>query len=457
MLLSGGHAEAAVAAPELRITISAAPQAGVAAVPTTSAVAVAVPAASAVAGTENTARPVEAARAEPVAPLAAPVAPATAQSVAAPVAAASGQQAVLAAEIAAPVASAPAPGNAASVLAPLAAVSVATPFTPAAPIAASAVSLPVTPVGVAAPDIVATTGPAVAVAVPTAPAVTAMTAGTVPTIAASIAPAGAPAPASAPSVASSGTGIAPTVAPTAAAPVAPAQLVAATDSVAEPVTVVASLPDDVVVLPPEPDGIPTANALDRFVAGYDGGTCFAASVVRGETPMLAAFARDMVDSVALQLALGEAFTETVDIDGYRVDSRQCGALAFVSRLQQAAATPMALALASQSMADGAHVTGTLAAPPGQRVYLFVVDDEGLVSDSGAYLAGQGPGTTFSVPVHLTGDSQARIQLLIAVSTDAVLESAPGTASVDAGTFFADLAPRLAGRPASVAIDAFIVR
>src|SRR5690606_28141143 len=154
---------------------------------------------------------------------------------------------------------------------------------------------PVAVAAAAAPNPVASAASAGTMAISAAPSVAAMATASNTSIA----------PATATFV-SAGEAPAATAAP--ALPVEPAGIVTSTMPAEAPVVrpgVVASVPDDAVFVPEEPDGVPTEGALDRFLAGYDGGDCFAASVVRDESAMLAAFAVDFVDSVALQLALGE--------------------------------------------------------------------------------------------------------------------------------------------------------
>lgn len=219
-----------------------------------------------------------------------------------------------------------------------------------------------------------------------------------------------------------------------------------------PTTILASLPDPATALPTIPDDLPSANSLDLFVSQYDGGECFAANVMPGDAPVLAAFALDLVDSMALQLALGEAFGSKVTVDSYQVDSRQCGALAFVDALRRNRAFNLTVVLDSQLVADGANLTGTLDVPSGHYVSLFIVDDEGAVSQVGAYVSGIGQTKSFSIPVHLKGEAATRIQLLVAVASQA-----PPPSNIAGVATFEILADELKGATTGVAIHAFALR
>lgn len=225
----------------------------------------------------------------------------------------------------------------------------------------------------------------------------------------------------------------------------------------EEAVLVATTPDMPVVAAPVAPTVPTADSLSAFLAGYDGGTCFAARVdTVDETAMLSAYAVDFADSVALQLALGQSFDEPVDVAGYRAERSQCGALAFVSRLQRLAGAPLALTLDAGRLADGETMTGTLVGPPDTAFHLFVVDDEGMVSAADAYLDVQGGSAAFAFPVHLTGDAAAKLQLVIGLAT--ALDLVPLAGRQPADPFFAALSQRFveAGDPAAIAIAAFAV-
>ena len=225
----------------------------------------------------------------------------------------------------------------------------------------------------------------------------------------------------------------------------------------EEAVVVAETPEMPVVEAAVASVVPTASALSAFLAGYDGGTCFAARVdTIGETAALSAYAVDFADSVALQLALGQSFDEPVDVSGYRAEPSQCGALAFVSRLQRLAGAPLMLTLDAGRLADGETMTGTLVGPPDTAFHLLVVDDEGMVSAANAYLDVRGGSAVFAFPVHLTGDAAAKLQLVIGLAT--ALDMSPPAGRQPADPFFAALSQRLveAGNSTAVAIAAFSV-
>lgn len=225
----------------------------------------------------------------------------------------------------------------------------------------------------------------------------------------------------------------------------------------EETVLVADTPDMPAVEAPVVSTVPTAEALSAFLTGYDGGNCFAARIdTVDQTATLSAYAVDFADSIALQLALGQSFDEPVDVAGYRAEQSQCSALAFVSRLQRLAGAPLALRLDTEQLADGEALTGTLAGPPDTAFHLFVVDDEGMVSDAAAYLEDGRTSAAFAIPVHLIGDAAAKLQLVIALAAEPDL--LPPADRQPAEPFFAALTQRLieTGGPTAIAIAAFAV-
>lgn len=483
-LFAGTTAQAAVPPPPLRVTISAVPNVSrvgepVAIAPLASAVpaqavASAVPIQAATAIAPQLAAPVQAIAAQDVTSLVA--APATPpQAAASPATLPS-----VAANVVSVAAGAPAgPAAGASTITSMPEVPLAATAVPvqATAVASQAVALaaPTTQqlpaaAAVAAPGLAGTPLGSISAAEATPVAVTAQPGTSAPlaaiasgggtvaapgsstSIAAAVAIASAPgaagSPATAPANPQNPIGTAAAVAPAGLAP----QVIAGEEAV-----LVAVTPEMPVVEAPVAATVPTAAALSAFLAGYDGGTCFAARVdTVDETAMLSAYAVDFADSVALQLALGQSFDEPVDVDGYRAEPSQCGALAFVSRLQRLAGAPLALTLDAERLADGETMTGTLAGPPDTAFHLFVVDDEGMVSDANAYLDIRGASAAFAFPVHLTGDAAAKLQLVIGLATDLDLLAPADRQPAD--PFFAALTQRLieAGDPAAIAIAAFSV-
>lgn len=209
-----------------------------------------------------------------------------------------------------------------------------------------------------------------------------------------------------------------------------------------------------VVPPPEPEITPAAE-LASFLAGFDGGDCFAAQVEGTEdAPTLAAFATDFADSVALQFALTQNFEEPVSVAGYRAEAAQCGALAFVTHLQRTAATITAIALDAERIEDGGTVAGTIAAPAGAALHLFIVDDEGKVTDATEYLISA---DRFAAPVRLTGeDAAGKLQLVLALAAPHTLDL-PASGQ-PASTYFPALAKSLGplGGQQAIAIAAFAI-
>jgi hypothetical protein len=129
----------------------------------------------------------------------------------------------------------------------------------------------------------------------------------------------------------------------------------------------------------------------------------------------------------------------VAVAGYQAEPDQCGALAFVTGLQRAAAGSAAIALNAERIEDGGTVSGAIAAPAGMALHLFIVDDEGKVSNATRYLAGA---ARFAAPVHLTSEGGAgKLQLVLVLATPgAVALPPPGQ---PASTYFPALAESLA--------------
>jgi hypothetical protein len=198
-----------------------------------------------------------------------------------------------------------------------------------------------------------------------------------------------------------------------------------------------------------------------LVRDYAGGDCFIAlpTLDRNGSLSLQTFGHDA--------AVEDDFEETVGgIDGHgailgndMIADPQCEALSFTRAMKRYPDFSLIVDLDEAEMAHRPVLSGTVRNAKGTELYLFLVDENGLVQSLEAALStGTGGVRTFSVPLTLTDPRQANArQLLMAVSTDRQLKVVD--INEDADKFLPFLRKLIAtsGATADVAVKGFTLR
>jgi hypothetical protein len=120
-------------------------------------------------------------------------------------------------------------------------------------------------------------------------------------------------------------------------------------------------------------------------------------------------------------AFGESFRRALGVEpelGMRqITDPQCPAIGFVGRILKSRVPEITVRFEADSITDGGEIRGALDGVRLSRVWLLLVDDEGMVHDISGYLRRTVDGLDFAAPVHATGEGKRRNQLVVSVATD----------------------------------------
>lgn len=147
---------------------------------------------------------------------------------------------------------------------------------------------------------------------------------------------------------------------------------------------------------------------------------------------------------------------TVEGHAVLLDPRQCPGLAFARRDLRYPVFPLAVQLASQDVASGDSLRGTISGGSGRYVTLILVDDNGVTHDMRRFLVNSGGKISFDAPVARDGDIRDTYQLLIAVATPARPETISRAAGESADSFFDQLAREI-GPDALIGVASAYIR
>jgi hypothetical protein len=200
----------------------------------------------------------------------------------------------------------------------------------------------------------------------------------------------------------------------------------------------------------------------NYVADYDGGACFAAIPTRLPDGSLSvsAFAANNQAGATFSSAFASAFGAAPTLLNNAVSPTQCGALAFIRQSPGYPNFDLAVNLIDQQVASGGLLAGKIDNAQGLKVHLIIVDNDGKVQNGDRYLTLSGDAVGFAVPVVLTGDRTASVQLAvsIAVPVSASIDAFTLEQGTDANAFFDRLRQELAAKHlvATVGVSPFAV-
>ena len=156
-----------------------------------------------------------------------------------------------------------------------------------------------------------------------------------------------------------------------------------------------------------------------FIARFDGGECFLIEPLPGST------------KPHEYQAVGQAIEPFRRFDsGYKrevgveanlrvapITAEQCPALDLVRLAAPAGRPPPRLALKNYEVGPGQPLLGTISNLEGRRLYLVLVDNDGLAHRLEAKVDASGDSATFSVPLTADASSVGPMQMLLAIVSD----------------------------------------
>lgn len=212
-------------------------------------------------------------------------------------------------------------------------------------------------------------------------------------------------------------------------------------------------------LSPDIETVAGLDALDDYLAGYDGGDCFVVLPGRPDEGAVAltAFAGSPAAAGAFAQALARDFGALLPVEARTVSQGQCGALSFVRSSALYPGFDLGLALDADAIAVGAPLSGEVLRMTGAWLTLLVIDDEGRVSNLDAYVRAEDGAIRFEAPVVPTGEAAGKTQLLLAVATAEELAVNPQDGdSAQAALAALEAELRTRGMAAELAVGAFTV-
>lgn len=173
--------------------------------------------------------------------------------------------------------------------------------------------------------------------------------------------------------------------------------------------------------------LPGCSLAQRIARGRNAGMI---SVVSGAEP----------DPAALLSAYEVEFGTRPAVVRDKVSPAQCPALDFLREVSGRPAPAVALAVQSETVAEGFQIRGEVSLPPGRSLWLFLVAPDGAVYDlTGQSLRGEDGRDRFAISIGAAGQPADAAYLLAALSIEGALAS---VAAAPAGVPAADLMPRV---------------
>ena len=156
-----------------------------------------------------------------------------------------------------------------------------------------------------------------------------------------------------------------------------------------------------------------------FIASFDGGECFLIAPLPGATKPheYQAVGRAIEPFRRFDSAYKRAVGVEADLTMAPITAEQCPALDLVRLAAPAGRRPPRLALKNYEVGPGQPLLGTIANLEGRRLYLVLVDNDGLVHRLETKVDASGDSATFSVPLTADASSVGPMQMLLAIVSD----------------------------------------
>jgi serine/threonine protein kinase len=167
---------------------------------------------------------------------------------------------------------------------------------------------------------------------------------------------------------------------------------------------------------------PSASAEEKakaFIASFDGGECFLVGPRPGATKahQYQAVGRAIEPFRRFDSAYKHAVGVEDDLTLALITAEQCPALDLVRLTAPAGQPPPRLTLKSYEVGRGQPLSGTISGLERRRLYVILVDNDGLVHRLDTKVDPGGDSATFSVPLTADASSIGPMQMLLAVVSD----------------------------------------
>ncbi len=159
-----------------------------------------------------------------------------------------------------------------------------------------------------------------------------------------------------------------------------------------------------------------------FAAAFDGGDCFLVKPRPGADRPHAyeVVGRELEPFLRFDAAYKSEVGVEADLRGARITADQCPALDLI-RLGAEGETPL-IELDQYDIGRGKPLAGTISNLNGRRLYLVLVDNDGVVHRLDAKTQQGGGAATFSIRAAPRGDSIGPMQMLLAIASDSPIST-----------------------------------
>lgn len=210
-------------------------------------------------------------------------------------------------------------------------------------------------------------------------------------------------------------------------------------------------------------GLPESHygSVLKYVRGYDGGSCFMIlpQIADKDSVKFTGFAlsQDRVSEFRTAFSRDIKVNETTRTA--LISRQQCRALSFVRSISNYPNFNVSIKLLRNEIRSGNPLLGKVTNVGDRILHLILIDDEGLVQTIDPFLNRRDQDTIFSVPLTVTSDPVATVQLLIAIAVDGPLKTIKSHSGLTADIFYSALLEELGGLKGDTDIDVspFFVR
>jgi serine/threonine protein kinase len=193
-----------------------------------------------------------------------------------------------------------------------------------------------------------------------------------------------------------------------------------------------------------------------FVASFDGGECFLVQ------PLAGAASPNEYQAVGRTIEpfrrFDSAYKREVGVEAQLtvapITAEQCPALDLVRLTPPDGRQPARLALKSYEVGSREPLSGTISNLEGRRLYLVLVDNDGLAHRLDAKVDANGDSAIFDIPLTADASSVGPMQMLLAIVSDKPIPTLDGLHSAKLGSIASRLIDDARGASASVGADYF---
>jgi serine/threonine protein kinase len=209
--------------------------------------------------------------------------------------------------------------------------------------------------------------------------------------------------------------------------------------------------------PPPP--VAPASAEEKakaFIASFDGGECFLVEPLPGATKPheYQAVGRAIEPFRRFDSAYKREVGVEADLTMAPITAEQCPALDLVRVAAADGRPPPRITLKNYEVGRGQPLMGTISGLDRRRLYLILVDNDGLVHRLDAKVDSNGDSATFSVPLTADASSIGPMQMLLAVVSDKPVPALDTLHSANLKSMASRLIDDARGASASVRADYF---